>query len=196
MKGTALTSEEQSVYDSNSGTQLFPHYHSLTPSLPHSLPPSFPHSLTYLLTYSLTHSLTHCLSRTNPGCDEDKIKHLQSEIKNMVEKGVLTESEKAELVGSLESNLTAIMEEINDAKRKNEDKKIGKLEEKRNQMIQRKESITKVTHSLTHYSLTCSLYLKRYCLVKRNLTRVKCPVISTSSSIGIRPHSIPWARLP
>lgn len=86
----------------------------------------------------------------------------------MVDKGILSESEKNELISSLESNITNITEEIKEAKSKNENKKIEKLEEKRNQIVQRKESVMKVapvTTRLKYSNEIGKLYMQLFPLL-------------------------------
>jgi hypothetical protein len=76
----------------------------------------------------------------NPGNFEEKIQYLQSEIKKMVDDGIITASEKNELVTSLASTIQSLTTEINNA----DGPKRRLIEDRRNNIIQRKANIEKV----------------------------------------------------
>jgi len=85
------------------------------------------------------------ISNSNSGCDEEKIAWLQSEIKGMVEKGQLTQKEKAEVLSNITNNLKAAKEEIEVAKKENKTKLVEKLTAKEQNLLARKKAIEEIT---------------------------------------------------
>lgn len=82
----------------------------------------------------------------NSGQDAEKIAWLQSEIKHMADSGALTASEQKELLGTLESTIAGIEEEISKAKAEaGAQRKVEKLGEKRATILKRKETIAKMS---------------------------------------------------
>lgn len=90
---------------------------------------------------------------TNSGADDDKIAWVQMVIKEMVDGGFLTASEKDELLTSLASNIAQIQSEITEAREESKPKKVEKLEEKKKGVAERKskvEAIAPIHHRLKH----------------------------------------------
>lgn len=77
----------------------------------------------------------------NPGNTSEKLATLQAEVKNMVDVGLLTASEKEELLISVISNMENISKEID----LSTGSKKSQLEEKRLAIIQRKEFIDRIS---------------------------------------------------
>lgn len=101
---------------------------------------------------------------SNPTCDQDKINWLQGEIKEMVDKGRLTQVEKTQLLESLKANIDTIDGEIDAAKSEQKLKKVEKLEERKLNMQSRRgtvEAISPVSFPLKFaseiHSLICRL---------------------------------------
>ena len=105
---------------------------------------------------------------SNSGADMDKINWLQTLIKEMVDGGFLTESEKEELIASLTTNLGSVDEEIASAQSEGKPKKVEKLEEKKRSIQERKLKITGIApiqHRLKHAEELIRLRLKLFPLV-------------------------------
>jgi polyhydroxyalkanoate synthesis regulator phasin len=82
---------------------------------------------------------------SNPTSDQDKITWLQGEIKEMVDKGRLTQVEKAQLLESLKTNIDTIDAEIEVAKTEQKLKKVEKLEERKLNMQSRKAAVDAIS---------------------------------------------------
>lgn len=82
---------------------------------------------------------------SNTGSDSEKLTWLQSEIKALVDNGRLTKSEKDELLSTIQANLQTVEEELQTAKVEDKVMKIKKLEEKKINLVARKQNIEKIT---------------------------------------------------
>lgn len=101
----------------------------------------------------------------NQGNDEEKLTWLQSEIKATVDNGLLTQAEKEELITSIETNLTALQSDLDQAKAENKAKKIEKLEAKLAASKTRKDFVAKIqpiTHRLRLGEEIQKLYMKLF----------------------------------
>lgn len=98
----------------------------------------------------------------NSGMDAEKIAWLQKEIKQMVDKGQLTESEKNELLKSMEVNEETVRVEIEAAKNEGKTKLLEKLNTKREAIEARRSMVashTPIIHRLSNTSDIQKLYL-------------------------------------
>jgi polyhydroxyalkanoate synthesis regulator phasin len=104
----------------------------------------------------------------NSGADAEKIAWLQGEIKSMVDQGKLTQAEKTELLQSIDANIAAVSNEIEEATADNKPKKVEKLQAKKDAITARKVAISAVspiTHRLSQGDQIVSLYLKLFPLI-------------------------------
>jgi hypothetical protein len=102
---------------------------------------------------------------TNSGSDEEKITHLQNEIKAMVDSGHLTAREKADLQKTIDNNLTTTREELETAKAENKPKKVEKLHAKVTALSERRaavETIAPIPPTLTYADEITKLFLKLF----------------------------------
>lgn len=107
--------------------------------------------------------IEQAIYESNSGSDKEKISHLQSVIKSLVDDGKLSASEKVELIASLETNLTSVEEEIKVASEENKPKKMEKLQEKKQNLLARKEFVSKlqpIQHRLKHGQEVHRLWLR------------------------------------
>lgn len=97
---------------------------------------------------------------SNPGSANEKINWLQEEIKLMVDSGRLTNVEKSQLLETINGNLVTLEEELTQARNEGKEKKIEKIEEKKQNVLNRKravESISPIIHHLKYYNEIHSL---------------------------------------
>ena len=105
---------------------------------------------------------------SNSGADTEKITWLQSEIKRMVDEGKLTRAEKAELLQSIDGNLSSVLKEIEEATAEGKPKKVEKLAVKKDNISARKasvEAITPIQHRLSQSEQIQKLYMRLFPLL-------------------------------
>lgn len=113
-------------------------------------------------------SAEQALYDSNSGADTEKIAWLQAEIKRMVDEGKLTKTEKKELLQSIESNLTAVAKEIEEATAEGKPKKVEKLAAKKDTIQARKaavEAISPIEHRLAQSEQIQKLYMRLFPLL-------------------------------
>lgn len=102
---------------------------------------------------------------SNSGSDEEKMTHLQNEIKAMVDSGHLTAREKADLQKTIDHNLTTTREELETAKAENKPKKVEKLQAKVSALSERRaavETIAPIPPTLAYADEITKLLLKLF----------------------------------
>lgn len=90
---------------------------------------------------------------SNSGNDTEKIQWLQNNCKEMVDNGKLTQSEKDELLASIDVNIKTVTDEIEKSNLEGKNKKVEKLQEKKNSLITRKsvvENLKPIFHRLKY----------------------------------------------
>lgn len=88
----------------------------------------------------------------NTGQDEHKLSWLQAEIKHHVDSGNITEREKAEIMSTIDANITTVVAEIEKATSEAKPKKVTMLEEKRRGLVERRGVIQNI-QALSHHRL-------------------------------------------
>jgi hypothetical protein len=100
---------------------------------------------------------------SNCGCDAEKIGWLKNEIKSVLDKGQISNTEKLEAIKNVDMNIKSLKDELEVATKENKLQKVEKLNEKLNALSLRKQNLEKIApieRNLVHKDAILKCYAK------------------------------------